>query len=429
MKAKERAVGKGGLQMAKKPNQDKKPTVNQNNSNNTPPIKTAHRDRQNSFLIFLQGLFGDKKSPATTQETIPYKEIRKDGIAVLGNGIYSKTIEFFDINYHLAHEDDQMSIFEAYSKVLNYFDDTMQVQLSFINSYVDLEEIRKGMSIFARKNKSKLHREFADMLKNQLEKGNNGLEKRKFITVTVKSKNIVDAKSRLERIETDTVNNLKRLGAKASSLTGVERLAVLYKQLNPGNNDSLNFDYAKSIKTGLGTKDFIAPTSFDFRGHNSFRVGGQFCAAYFMEVKANQLDDKILKDLLEADASLSITIHIKALDQEAAIRLINRRLSDFRQQKIERQRKLSGEGIDMDTISPELIENELQTKELLTDLTKRDERMFMTTIIIVATAESQKKLNDILGTLKGIARQQTCPLRPLDFAQEQGYMSSLVLRS
>jgi len=111
----------------------------------------------------LRNILEDKKAPLTTQSTIPYKAMRKDGIAVLEDGIYSKTIEFFDINYHLAQTDDQMRIFEAYSKVLNYFDNTMAVQLSFVNSFRNLDEIEKGMVIFSRRNKSKYHREFADM--------------------------------------------------------------------------------------------------------------------------------------------------------------------------------------------------------------------------------------------------------------------------
>jgi hypothetical protein len=373
-------------------------------------------------------LFGDSNAPQTTQDTIPYKELRKDGIAVLGGRRYSKTIEFFDVNYHLAKPDEQIRIFEAYSDILNYFDDTIEVQFSCINSFGNIEEIERSMVIFSNRRKSRNHREFADMVKNQLEKGNNGLTKRKFITFTVTARDVKQAKTRLERIEIDVVNNFKLLGVtKAYSLDGFERLSVLYKQLNPETKHSLIFDYSQIAKTGLTTKDFIAPTSFDFRSLNSFKIGDTHGAAYFMEVQANQLADTILKEIMEINASLSVNIHLKAVNQEDAIKQIKTKLTDIQRMKISEQKKAMAAGYDMEILPPDLVTYEKEAQKLLKDLTSHDERMFMATIIIVATAPTKKKLDEIIISLKGISQRRSCPLRPLDYMQEQGLLASLPL--
>ena len=50
-----------------------------------------------------------------------------------------------------------------------------------------------------------IRREYADMLKNQLQKGNNGLTKRKYITFGIEAEDLRTAKMRLERIETDVL--------------------------------------------------------------------------------------------------------------------------------------------------------------------------------------------------------------------------------
>ena len=390
--------------------------------------KDTTNNQYGKIFNFLHNLFGDKNAPQTAQDTIPYREMRKDGIAVLNDGRYSKTIEFYDINYHLAKPDEQIRIFEAYSDILNYFDDTMDVQFSFINSFGNIEEIEKDMTIFTNRRKSKLHREFADMVKNQLEKGNNGLTKRKFLTFTISAKDIKQAKTRLERIEIDVISNFKLLGVnKVYSLSGVERLSVLYKQLNPESKHSLLFNYKDIAKTGLTTKDFIAPTSFDFRNLNSFKIGDTYGAAYFMEVQANQLADTILKEITEINASLGVNIHLKAINQEDAIKQIKTKLTDIQRMKISEQKKAMAFGYDMDILPPDLVTYEKEAQKLLKDLTSHDERMFMATIIITATAHTKKKLDEIIISLKGISQRRSCPLRPLDYMQEQGFLSSLPL--
>ena len=78
-----------------------------------------------------------------------------------------------------------------------------------------------------------IRREYADMLKNQLEKGNNGLEKCKYITFSIEADNLAAAKARLSRIETDILNNFKVLGVTARPMNGQERLNVLHGIFHP----------------------------------------------------------------------------------------------------------------------------------------------------------------------------------------------------
>ena len=66
------------------------------------------------------------------------------------------------------------------------------------------------------------------MLQNQLASGNNGLIKTKYLTFGVEADNLRAAKPRLERIETDLLNNFKRLGVVAAPLNGFERLHVMH---------------------------------------------------------------------------------------------------------------------------------------------------------------------------------------------------------
>ena len=130
---------------------------------------------------FFNGVKRD--APQTAQQTIPYREIYKDGICRVNDKLYTKTIQFFDINYQLAQADDKAQIFENYCDFLNYFDSTISVQLTFINQRANMQDFSKSIAIPPQGDEyDDIRREYAEMLKNQLEKGNNGLAKRKYIT-------------------------------------------------------------------------------------------------------------------------------------------------------------------------------------------------------------------------------------------------------
>ena len=47
------------------------------------------------------------KIAKSAQQTIPYKEMYPDGICKVSVGYYTKTIQFFDINYQLARNEDK----------------------------------------------------------------------------------------------------------------------------------------------------------------------------------------------------------------------------------------------------------------------------------------------------------------------------------
>ena len=127
-----------------------------------------------------------KEKKITAQQSIPYREMGKDGICRVEDGYYSKTIRFYDINYQLAQNEDKNTIFENWCDFLNYFDSTIHFQLSFINHHSNMTEYEDVIRI-KKQNDSfdDLRTEFAQMLRNQLAKGNNGLVRTKYLTFIV----------------------------------------------------------------------------------------------------------------------------------------------------------------------------------------------------------------------------------------------------
>ncbi len=370
----------------------------------------------------------DGKIPRTAQQTIPYKEMCRDGICIVSDHFFTKQIQFYDINYQLAQNEDKNQIFENYCDFLNYFDSSIHFQLSFLNQKADMEERQQAIFIPGQDDDfNDIRQEYSGMLKNQLTKGNNGLTKTKYITFGIEAENLKAAKPRLERIEADVLANFKALGVKAQPLDGYERLLILHRMFHPAGDQKLRFAWDAIYKTGLTTKDFIAPDSFAFPTGRRFKIGTTYGAVSFLQILAPELTDRMLADFLDLESSLVVTLHIQSIDQNTAIKNIKRKITDLDSMKIQEQKKAVRSGYDMEIIPSDLITFGNEAKTLLEDLQSRNERMFLVTLLVMNFANSPQKLENNIFQAAGIAQKYNCALRRLDYQQEQGLMSSLPL--
>lgn len=361
-------------------------------------------------------------------QTIPYRELFPDGLMQVNDKLYTKTLRFSDINYELAQPEDKEQTFDGLCDFYNALDSSMWAQMSFINLRANLIDYQKSVTIpEAGDEYDDVRRELAGILKAQLAKGNNGLIKRKYFTFGIEAENGQTARPRVERIEADLRNHLKNMGVRSEPLTGYERLEVLHGIFHPDGKEKLRFNWDAIVNTGLTTKPFIAPSSFDFRGGRTFKIGGMWGAASFLQIGASQLNDRVLSDFLNLDCSLIVNIHIKAVNQQEAIKTIKRKLTDIEKTKIEEQKKAVRSGYDMDVLPPDLITYAGEAQTLLNSLQSRDERMFLATVLVLNLAPTRGQLENDIFQAASVAQKHNCTLKRLDWQQEQGLMSSLPL--
>ena len=384
------------------------------------------RAEKKEIAALIRAAKGDGKAH-TAQQTIPYLAMYPDGICKVTEKKYSKSIAYDDINYQLAQADDKTAIFENWCDFLNYFDATVSVQLSFVNRGTRSGGAEEVVAIPAQNDAfNSIRTEYADMLKHQLAKGNNGFVKSKYITFSVEADNLNAAKARLARIETDILNNFKVLGAAARPMTGYERLEALHSVFHP-EGEPFRFSWDWLTPSGLTTKDFIAPSSFRFGEGRYFRMGRKIGAVSFLEILAPELNDRMLADILDLETGIVVNLHIKSIDQTEAIKTIKRKITDLDKMKIEEQKKAVRSGYDMDIIPSDLAMFGGEAKNLLQDLQSRNERMFLLTFLVVNLADTKRKLENDIFAAAGIAQKYNCALTRLDYQQEAGLMSSVPL--
>ena len=361
-----------------------------------------------------------KKPPHSVQETIPYERMWPDGICRVSPSYYTKTVQFWDINYQLAQNEDKSAIFEGWCDFLNAFDSSVHLQLSFLNLTANADAVEQRILLPDKADGfDAIRREYTEMLQNQLAKGSNGLSKRKYLTFGVKSENYRTAKPRLERMETDLLNHFKRLGAAAAPMDGRERLKLMYDMFHLDAQTPFLFDWKWLASTGLRTKDFIVPSSFD--------MGSKVSAVSFFSILASELNDRCLAEFLAMDSSLVVSFHLQAIDQTAAIKDIKHKLTALDQMKIDEQKKAVRAGYDMEILPSDLAAYGGEAKKLLEELQNRNERFFLATLLVMNTADNHHQLDLDVKQAQSIALQHNCQLIPLDYQQEAGMVSCLPL--
>ncbi len=367
--------------------------------------------------------------PRTAQQSIPFDRMFPDGICRVGDNYYTRTVQFQDINYQLAQQEDKTAIFEEWCSFLNFFDSSVHFELSFVNLATDAESFEKSIRIPPQHDGyNSVRAEYSQMLRTQLAQGNNGLTKTKYLTFGIEADSIRQAKPRLAHVMNDILNNFRQLGVMARPLNGKERLKLMHDMFHMGDpEDRFHFDWKWLVKSGLSVKDFIAPTAFAFPGSRIFQMGNLYGSMSYLAITASDLSDQLLKDFLDMESSEIITMHIQSVDQAEAIKTVKHTITELDRSKIEEQKKAVRSGYDMDIIPSDLATYGKDAKALLQELQSQNERMFLITFLIMNTGRTKQELETNVFQASSIAQKHNCMLRRLDYQQENGLMSSLPL--
>ena len=390
-----------------------------------PTVKLTAAEKREISRI-LETARGDGKVHSA-QDTLPFRQMYPDGLCKLDDHTWSKCIEFEDVNYQLAKPDDQTAIFEALCDMYNAHDASIGMQLSLVSRRMNREDFVKRIEIAAQGDHFDHIRElYTQMLRKQLERGNNGLIKTKYLTLTIEARDSKTARARFSRIVMDALNHFKVMGALAKELGGKEWLEMLHGVLHP-DGDRFSFEWDWLAPSGLHVKDFICPSSFRFGEARRFQMGGKFGAVSFLQITAPEMNDRLLADLLDTDSTILVSLHIRSMDQNEAIKTVKRKITDLDSMKIDAQKRAAREGFDMDIIPSDLATYAGEAKNILRDLQSRNERMFLLTFLVVNIADTKQKLDNDVFRASSVAQKYNCQLTRLDFQQEQGLVSALPL--
>lgn len=373
----------------------------------------------------LSGKGWEQKRPNTAQKSIPFIRMYKDGICHVKGNLFTKMLEFGDINYNILAEEDQINILETYANLLNYFDPSIKIQVCLFNRRVNEETLIEQFNIKSQGDAyDDCREEFADMLKKVSATSNDGIIKSKYLIFGIEAKNLKEARIKLNNLEPDIIKNLRELGSHVTKLDGKERLRTLHEFFNQDTMEPFRYSHKEQTEAGKSQKDFIAPPGFDFRFPSRCKSGGMYGKVSYLSMIAPTFNDELVRKLIEIDDSISVSIHMQAIDPSKAAKMVKTALTNVQKMKIEEQKRTVRSGYDMEILPTDIITYEQDMLELMKNLSTSNQKLFYVTFLITCFGTTKVAMENLNSRVSGIIQQAGCNLRCMQYLQEQGLMAT-----
>lgn len=362
--------------------------------------------------------------PKSVQNCIPIRRIWSDGIFQFGNK-FSKSIRFSDINYATASKEDKTEMFLGYSELLNALDTGAATKLTIHNKRMNRQDFEKTILLPTQDDKLDLYRkEYNKMMVEKVSGTSNSVVQERYITVSVHRKNIDEARTFFSRITNDISTRLSHLDSHSEELNANERLQILHDFYRTGEETDFQFNLQRSMKSGYSFKDSICPDSFEFK-KDYFIMGKKFGRVLFLKEYASYIKDSMIAELMELSQNLMLSIDVIPVPTDEAVCEMQNRLLGVETNVTNWQRRQNANNNFSAVVPYDLEQQRKETREMLDDLTTRDQRMMFAVVTLVHLADSKQQLDSDTEMLQSIARKHLCQLNILNWQQADGLVTAL----
>lgn len=199
--------------------------------------------------------------PKGVKQLIGYDAMLRNGIASLGDGRWSATILFQDINYQLSPESHQMEIIDRWAKLINSFEAGQSVQIASYTRSRGVREILADVMMDETGDSLDHYRlDYNRLAQGKLESVSRNTSTVKTLTVTVQESDEQAAVASLNALCNNLVSQMRSIDAcKATRLDREHRLRLMAEVLRPGEEfrfDERRFEHAPGKPD---TKDLVCP--------------------------------------------------------------------------------------------------------------------------------------------------------------------------
>lgn len=362
--------------------------------------------------------------PRGVQDIIPVKTIWEDGIFLVGKNKYSKCFKFTDINYAVASREDKEAMFLEYSELLNSFETGATTKITITNRRLNKVDFEKTIMLgMAQDELDKYREEYNKMLLDKVT-GTNNITQEKYITISINKNTIEDARSYFARVSTDLINHFKELGSNCSELNAMERLRIFYDFYRVGEETNFKFDMLDNMRKGHSFKDFICPDTMEFKS-DYFKIGNRYGRVIFLKEYASYIKDSMVAELTDINRNMMLSIDVIPVPMDEAVREAENRRLGIETNITNWQRKQNANNNFSAIIPYDMEQQREQSKEFLDDLITRDQRMFLSVLTMVHTAETKEQLDNDTDALLTVTRKHLCQFGILKFQQMDGLNTAM----
>lgn len=359
-------------------------------------------------------------------ETIPYETLMPEDIFYLGKNAYSKAYTFDDINFNLSDEEQQYTFLDRYIEFMNILDDTVDCQITLLNSRLNIEDFRSRVLMKERADDFfDLRFEFNDrVLEENIKKGQNAVSKQMYITLTIHSADDENAIKKFRSLDITLTNAFTRIGTtNIRAMSNAERLELL-KTYFVGDEARIVPELDEKSLKRREDRLYICPDYFEFK-KDYFMFDNTYAKAICIREFPSTGTSQMLNDLLATGVELMVTTNIEAYDSGSAKKLVQKQITAIDTDMAKREVKAAQHG-NFSTQMPQRIKNQRDSMVSVYDkITVKDQKLFMVSIIILIKAKDYDELIENTEVVASTLKRSGCIKGEMAWQQEDGMCDCL----
>jgi hypothetical protein len=372
--------------------------------------------------------------PQNIRETIPLCGIMRNGIVETTPGTFTRSYKLPDANFLTASLEDHARIYREYGAFMNSIPEDIRFQVNIFSHEIDKKIITKELKIPPQPDGfNKLRQDCNSIVFADLAKSRKSVTQDLYFTTSITRDNAELASKKLLQMDEEITKSIKAIaGTLPKALNGFERMSLLHDIYNQDYGDKLIDEESvlKAVSEGSSIKDIIGPCtpSFDFSNPSRFMVGDMYAQALSMARTSGpgKMAADYLSELVGTQNTMLISLTYEKLPVDKAEKLAKDNMRNVSGKISELQRKNAQDGYFVDA-PQELQQADANAKTLYDDITMRDQRLYLTTFIIVVFAHTVEELEGEVSSLKQVSSKRGCPLYTTTYQQEFAFNQSLPL--
>ena len=361
--------------------------------------------------------------PKTAQATLPYKTAYEDGLFEVEDGVYSKTFVLRNINFKIADELEQEQTFCKWGEFLNYFADDVYFSISIDNRVISESEMYENIHYRPTGDDMDVHRtEYNKIMDKAMEKSRKNIRQSIYLTLSLSAENPYEANQKFGRYERNISNNLKTIGSACHLMTTTERLELIHDKMRSGKEGTFHIDYDFLERSGLSSKDYVAPTSFSCMDKKDyFKIDNDYYRTMYISNMPTSLTTDFIEEISDVDFPVTHTICIQPIAPDKALKMVGRNYAGMEKDELKYEKAAAKSGYSKPFLPRSLKQAGEQAEILLDDIQNKSQKLFFVTIVCMVYGSTKEELDANAAVLQGIARKFTCQLDNFDYQQEDGY--------
>lgn len=377
--------------------------------------------------------------PKNTQEIISYmfKDFdEKTNILKISDDEYSICIEYTDVSFAKANDEEAENIFFKWLEYLHSFREDNHIAVINAGTPIKTEKYKERFIFDVAHLEDEQQKQIAEELNtivvNSLGSNEETLQTKRYIVISLKAKNFLEANALFLNIFLKTEQKFKELKSKVTIVSVKERLKFLYNFFNVNTLETNNIDniveYAKS--NNLSIFDALAPKKIFMREADFIEIDEKkYIRVLYVSKLPKSLTPRFYNRLTTLEeVNLITTINITPTNAAKMMKQVDKSLSAMETERLEKIKRAGKSNLDYEWVKDKKLETRISNAEQLQyDLQKNNQKIFQNNILICISANNFEDLEDQTVKVQEVAAEMLVEIKPLLWQQLEGLQNILPL--